>query len=161
MAEARRILLHTPNEILGRFHSDDCVAGEAVRQRAGSPCVCASLCAIAKRMLGCRVRPDRRPEEDHPRVERSVTRATQQACKWPTLQALTSNQRQAKMAEANHRVHQPQLGAMADVIQLPTSLSSDEVRFAVIVLAQRAAREAVKRQLQHRSASFERFPSPK
>ena len=38
---------------------------------------------------------------------------------------------------------------MADVIHLPTSLSSDEVKFAVIVLARRAAREAVKRQLQH------------
>ena len=53
------------------------------------------------------------------------------------------------MAEANHRVRQPQVGAMADVIHLPTSLSSDEVKFAVIVLARRAAREAVKRQLQH------------
>ena len=53
------------------------------------------------------------------------------------------------MAEASHRLHQPQVGAMADVIHLPTSLSSDEVRFAVVVLAQRAAREAVKRQLQH------------
>ena len=32
------------------------------------------------------------------------------------------------MAEANHRVHQPLVGAMADVIHLPTSLSSDEVK---------------------------------
>jgi len=53
------------------------------------------------------------------------------------------------MAEASHRLHQPQVGAVADVIHLPTSLSSDEVRFAVVVLAQRAARGAVKRQLQH------------
>jgi hypothetical protein len=52
------------------------------------------------------------------------------------------------MAEASHRLHQPRVGAMADVIHLPTSLSSDEIRFAVVVLAQRAARGAVKRQLQ-------------
>jgi hypothetical protein len=39
------------------------------------------------------------------------------------------------MAEVSHRLHQPQVGAMADVIHLPTSLSSDEVRFAVVVLA--------------------------
>jgi hypothetical protein len=65
------------------------------------------------------------------------------------------------MAEASHSVHQAQIRAMdgagtaippegttMNIIHLPTSLSSDEVKFAVIVLAQRAAREAVKRQLQ-------------